>query len=756
VRGLLLGLLCAAGATPALAGAAGWRVLVRGADVTRTADPVESRGVLLVDLLGLAPALRLQIDRGRDGLVVRDPSGRVWRALPSGSSLEAADRRLELDPVRLDGASWHVPAAAAAELAGLDLELDPAGRVAVYAETRPPAPARPAGETTAGGWELFSVEKPAEERSAAAAARARPAEPPVFLPPEHESLRLGLGVGWVQGADWATELLGSGSFRGVDTQLSSLVTSGPDGLDFYSGYLSLVDPDRGWAAEAGDLSSEIWGFARGARFSWRQSERHRPGMSLYLDSSRTGNEKTVLALRDEIPVGRRAAVGGEIASDSSWLLRSRWRGEKLALYGYYRDGAIDDRLDGWGTSASLDLWRGLALQGSYSISGEKGDELEWRTVSLRVPLRRDYDVTLERTESDAASARNEIDALTFAFPLGPVRLRARYQLRATDRTSPTADRRPLRSEQEELLTSASFAVRSRLRLELQMSNLWPEQGSTVRREYLVASYHLGQRTRLQAIGTFTGAMTADDVRFQLNHELRDDLSLVAEYGRLSPFQAQSFVGEQSFGDEERFKVMLRKTWDVATPGRGGQIEGLVLDPAGRPIPQITVRLGPWHTVSDAAGRYTFRNLPAGSYELRVEEADLPASYNTAEARRTLAVGGLSSESVNLRLLDLGSVRGRVCIDRDRDGRCAPGEAAEGIVLLLGEHATASGANGSFAFFNLAPGVYRLRIASERLPKELTLAVPSEMRVGLPPGGSLTGLELRLVPASRPIVFQELP
>jgi hypothetical protein len=289
-----------------------------------------------------------------------------------------------------------------------------------------------------------------------------------------------------------------------------------------------------------------------------------------------------------------------------------------------------------------------------------------------------------------------------------------------------------------------------------MSNLWPERGSTVRREYLVASYDLGQRTRFQAIGTFTGAMAPDDVRFQLNQKLRDNLSLVAEYGRLAPFQAQGFVGEQRFGDEERFKVMLRRTWDVATPGRGGLVEGLVLDPAGRPIPEIMVRLGPWHTVSDDAGRYAFRNLPAGSYELRVEEADLPASYNTAEARRSLAVGGLTSESVNLRLLELGSVRGRVCIDRDRNGRCAADEAAEGIVLLLGEHATASGAGGSFAFFNLAPGVYRLRIASDRLPKELTPAAPSEMMVGLPPGGSLSGLELRLVPASRPTVFQELP
>ena len=65
----------------------------------------------------------------------------------------------------------------------------------------------------------------------------------------------------------------------------------------------------------------------------------------------------------------------------------------------------------------------------------------------------------------------------------------------------------------------------------------------------------------------------------MRQELPRRLALQADYGRISAFQS---IARDL--DRPRFKVMLFKTVDIATPARGADVTGRVLDDAGRAWP----------------------------------------------------------------------------------------------------------------------------------------------------------------------------
>ena len=721
-------------AAPALARP--WRVLVRGADATRAADPVLSGGVLLVDLAALASSLGLVTRVSERAVAVRGVDGVEWYGYPGEPQLTAPGRTLRLDrPIRVEGRSAWLPAAAVSELAGLRLVLDPDGGVAAFEE---------AGAVVSG-WETFTLAKTPEEiRAGAPQSPSAPAWS-LVLPPDHEILRVGLGVGWVPGADWGSDLSASGSVRGIETAVSAFATSGPLGTDLASGHASLRSRDRGWGGEAGDLFSEIWGFARGLRL-FRETDREdgrRRSLSLYLEDDRTGYEETVLAYGDEVRIGRSTALGGELGSDGSWLVRSRFRSDRLSLYGYVRDAA--SRFDGTGAgfSGAFESASGVGLQGSASRSGRGEDRIDTGTLSLRLPVRRFLDLTLESSGVETVSSRGRVDGLGVALPVRGVDLRARYQVRQSELLG-VPGRRFLWTQDEAFIT-ASFFAHPRLRLELQLASRWPELGEREDHGQLRASYTILPRTTVSLFATASSLPLSEPFHLRVEHELRSGFALLAEYGQISTFQP--VAGE----DPLRFKLMIRRTWEVETPAGGAVVQGRVESP-GRPAEGVPVELGPYRTVTDEGGRYAFRNIPFGSYEVRVPEKGLPAGY--VSGARAVQVERRGEERVDLPLVRLAEVRGWVYVDRNGNGRRDPGEGESGIVLRLDERATASGPDGAFGFHNVPPGTHDLRIDTGRLRRGLTATVPSRIALGLPPGGEIDSVELRLARVEKPVVFEE--
>ena len=83
----------------------------------------------------------------------------------------------------------------------------------------------------------FTIEKPVQ-----------PPEPSRFadlamsayrLPSQNEAIRATVGLGYVQGADWGTEIIAGGGIAGTQVQLNTLITKGREGSVFDQGTLRL-------------------------------------------------------------------------------------------------------------------------------------------------------------------------------------------------------------------------------------------------------------------------------------------------------------------------------------------------------------------------------------------------------------------------------------------------------------------------------------------------------------------------------------
>jgi hypothetical protein len=141
------------------------------------------------------------------------------------------------------------------------------------------------------------------------------------------------------------------------------------------------------------------------------------------------------------------------------------------------------------------------------------------------------------------------------------------------------------------------------------------------------------------------------LRARFRQQLSPTLQLEAHYGRLSAFQmTRAFEREGS-----RTMITIRKTWQIQSPSRGGEIRGRTIDEMGQPVPGALVRLGPYSAITDAAGEYEFARVPftpchpldAGGHHAVTEacSGDLIGSA-TAFPGRTRSLRGFASIRVS--------------------------------------------------------------------------------------------------------------
>jgi hypothetical protein len=221
-------------------------------------------------------------------------AGVEWRGRVGDSVIEGPEQRLVMShPVMVRQDEVYVPIELITDITGLELEVDSKVRVVRIGTAAGPADSK--GES----WEEFTVEKTVEEKDQYGRTYGpkkrdlEHARQKVVLPPEHDSMRLRVGQGYVQGADWGTDMMGSGSIKGIRTEFSSQTAAGPRGLELLTGQFSLTDPDFGWRVQGGDLFSDIWGWARGAGFGWNFHARHQPAVSYYARTERFGRNRNV-------------------------------------------------------------------------------------------------------------------------------------------------------------------------------------------------------------------------------------------------------------------------------------------------------------------------------------------------------------------------------------------------------------------------------------------------------------------------------
>jgi hypothetical protein len=607
------------------------------------------------------------------------------------------------------------------------------------------------------GWSAFEIKKTHAEMTETArlaadpqATAARTRSSDINLPPQRDVLRLSTGVGYLQGADWGGDISATGKVNGMQVDLNSFLTSGRKGFEARSGYVSIAGPDGKWRGEGGNLFSDLRGQASGARVSWSHGQTWTPSLSVYLRRVAGGtNSPTVLAYRDRLQLMPHVRVGGEVTSDGGAFVQGQYLRSRLDLTAFYRSTRSPIAGRDKGVSGGLTLGGGVGVSAAIRGSDAVGDSSLWRIASLRLPLARQASVTLERSFWNDASGDGSTNALMVQLPLGPVRLIQRIQWGRTDYRHRAV---PFGFDRRQSQSSASYTPGPWGSLNYQQSTQFFDDGTVQEWDEVSSMFQLGRRTRAQFVTAFPNVSNSQRLRLRLTQRLSPTLELDAQYGRLSAFQ----LDRASAGEESRVLVTIRKTWQVESPARGGEVRGRAIDQAGYRVAGALVRLGPYSQLTDDAGEYRFTRLPEGPFALSLDKDALPAAFALDEKPRPLTVTRGSRELIDLQVIPLNAIRGRVYLDRNHNGHGDDGEGVANAVVGVNGSVTATSGTGDYAFYNQPPGRYRIRLDVKRLAKGLAPASPAEIDIELTPDYPLVGIDFTVEKKDMPIIMREIP
>jgi hypothetical protein len=598
------------------------------------------------------------------------------------------------------------------------------------------------------GLRTFVVEKSADERAKEDEAETRAlVDVAPALPQAHDAIHATLGVGYVQGADWGSQFAAAGAFAGVQMQLDALVTRGSQGLLFNAGTMVLSDPDGAWRADGGDLFSRLRGAARGARLTWRGWGDRTPSIAVYATRPGLPGRPAVAAYRDQIRLGAQTILDAEIASDASHVLESHLARGRFDLALSYRRLTKPAPMTDRAVQASVDLWHGVRVGGGVWRSEQAEGPSDWRTISVRVPFSRAFDLTLERTYTASGGVTNRSWAAMGGVNAGSWRFFHRYQQGETE--TPSAGFTGV-TGREQLQSMTAYAPNPRVNLTLQLATQWTDAGRPQRWEELDAAVRLTKSTVFEAVTAVPDFTNLTRLRARLVQNLPRQFSIEAEYGHLAAFQDEVYGLNRS-----RVRVMLRKTVDIATPARGGGVSGRVVDQAGRPVAGARVTLGPYAVDTSASGAYAFHQIPRGEFDLALDATRLPADYAWDGRTHRLPIVSSTRDRVDLLVAPLNTIHGAVFCDRNGNGRFDEGEAAAGVVVHLGDRVTATDASGAYNFYNVWPGRYMIQIDKSRMPAEFEATALAELAVVLGDEKPVTGADFRVALKSKPIIWREI-
>ena len=564
------------------------------------------------------------------------------------------------------------------------------------------------------------------------------------MPDARGHLRASVGLGYVQGADWGFETLANGAVAGLDVQLDGLFTYGSQGLMLDHGTVMFRQPEQRWRAEAGDLFSDLRGPARGARVSWQATERWLTGFALYGSPRYAPTGPIMLAFRNRFEFGR-ATVDGEVATSGSHFVRGRVAaGRRFDLEASYRRNLDQLSSTDAGVQAQVGVWKGISLSAGTFWSERAEEDTRWHSVAVRVPIHRSVGLTLERSFTTTGHSVGSASALMVDVHTNQLMFLQRFEFGETRAQQPGLSS----VERDQIQSMASYTVGPRLNVGLRVATQWQANGPATNWLEAQTTVRLARRSVLQVTVPVPQPLDTDRMRVVFEQGLARQLSLAAEYGRPSAYQELPFYAEAP-----RFKLMLRRGFDVRTPAGGGSVRGLVQDYVGRPVTGARVRLGVYAIETDAAGRYTFSHVPAGDFELSLDPDFLPADYAWDGRARRVSIKGSSQVTHDLVVAPLNAIHGRVYIDRNANSRFDSGEGVLGAVVALDDRLTATDSEGAYDFFNVMPGQQVVRLDIAKLPASVEFTGNAELPVTLRDDRPVTGADFIVTAKTKPVIWR---
>jgi hypothetical protein len=218
-----------------------------------------------------------------------------------------------------------------------------------------------------------------------------------------------------------------------------------------------------------------------------------------------------------------------------------------------------------------------------------------------------------------------------------------------------------------------------------------------------------------------------------------------------------------------FRVSRQFNWGGALPTKSfeqfvkeqrpvvGFVEGFVREKASSgesPAPGVTILIdGYRRATTDREGKYRFPDIPEGRYDVAISLPELPADYEGGGRTEDLVIVKPQKVSrVDFEVFRLGQVIGRVLVPKD----VLPDSIV--IRLLPTTRYTTPAQDGSFGFYNVKEGDYRVEVDATTLPVESRLASPTRVPVMVRMGQDTPQIEFRLekVEVVRPIRRINLP
>ncbi len=223
--------------------------------------------------------------------------------------------------------------------------------------------------------------------------------------------------------------------------------------------------------------------------------------------------------------------------------------------------------------------------------------------------------------------------------------------------------------------------------------------------------------------------------------ISNDVSVTMVAGSIGDYVWLDANGD---GKQDQGEKPIPGTELALLDGNGNPI---YVDANGNVVPAGTAGAVPYTTATDANGKYLFKNLPDGDYQVKVTKLPLPSLSQTYDADG-IGTGDVSKVTLNtiadpitgeLTGVDdnreqdfgyqqLGSIGDTIYHDMNNDGVIDPGEGLAGVEVTLTPPAgvdlgngagqpitTKTDKDGKYLFENLPKGDYKVSVDEKTLP-----------------------------------------